>query len=823
LISKLGGLPLALVQAGAYLGVTGMTVAEYMSYYNATWDELMRNQDQYPLQEYAERSVLATWKMTYDQVKNVDAQAALLLDLWAFLDPGDVWAELVLVGDCKAAKHDLAGDPVMHSTTKLSIQHSIGILTQYSMVTASTANTRHAVHPVVHAWCLHNLGDSATKREMLAAALRCVSKMAQSIRESVTREEGLRLAAHARAIAGSVTMDFDDGDGHEECDQIAYFLDDWEKSKEVETLYMRALGSYEKARGPDHLDTLRIANNLGILYSDQGKIAEAEQMYLRALRGYEKVWGPDITNHAGAFMTLNNLGNLYLDQGNMAEAEEYYSRALRGFEKVRGTDHADTLDTVNNLGNLYLDQGKIEEAEEMYLRALRGREEVSGADHSSTLDTVNNLGNLYFQQSKTVEAEEMYLRALHGKEKAWGPDHTSTLDTIRNLGILYSDQGRIWEAEDMYLRALHGYEKAWGQNHPDTLSTIDNLGILYSLDREKMASAEEMYLLALRRREKELGPDHTDTLETVYNLGLLYSSIQGRTAEADTMYLRALRGFEETRGADHISTLQTVYNLGLLYSLNQDRLAEAEVMYSRAVRGKEKTLGLDHVKTLSAIYNLAVLYSRRGKTEEAVETWLRIINIAPHATVDQVRVVGLSLHALLTKYRQRASESVSIRSGRHLRLLSALTPPECWPQTIWSKVLDLRIFLERSPDTYLYSLGRILQGIGDGSNAVRAFQHFKTIGQVVCCDGCGRDLLDNENQYACKTCDDTDFCEDCWLLCHDSDGVQEHRGAIPQCTGHSFCKIPGIEPTEIQDPEVAQQAAKAWITELFESGPTFAT
>jgi hypothetical protein len=213
-----------------------MTVAEYMSFYDATWDELMRYQDEYPLQEYAERSVLTTWKMSYDQVKNVDALAAVLLDLWAFLDPGDVWSELVLAGYSDAVQHDPTVNTILSRVTKLSVQHSIGILAQYSMVTTGTESKQHAIHPVVHAWCLHNLGESTTKREMLAAALRCVSKMAKSTRGSVTREKGFRLATHARAIAGSVTTHLDDGDEPYACARIAFFLYDWEKSKEVETL-----------------------------------------------------------------------------------------------------------------------------------------------------------------------------------------------------------------------------------------------------------------------------------------------------------------------------------------------------------------------------------------------------------------------------------------------------------------------------------------------------------------------------------------------------------------------------------------------------------
>ncbi|KAK5712163.1 hypothetical protein LTR17_018069 [Elasticomyces elasticus] len=66
LVQRVGGLPLALVQAGAYLQQTGMTVDEYLERYASTWEKLMKNQNLFPLHEYGERGVLTTWRMSYE-------------------------------------------------------------------------------------------------------------------------------------------------------------------------------------------------------------------------------------------------------------------------------------------------------------------------------------------------------------------------------------------------------------------------------------------------------------------------------------------------------------------------------------------------------------------------------------------------------------------------------------------------------------------------------------------------------------------------------------------------------------------------------------
>src|SRR5436189_3581287 len=72
-------------------------------------------------------------------------------------------------------------------------------------------------------------------------------------------------------------------------------------------MYLRVLGGYGKALGPDHISTLDTVNNLGNLYRDQGKLAEAEQMYVRALAGKERTLRPDDTS---TLDTVNNLGPL---------------------------------------------------------------------------------------------------------------------------------------------------------------------------------------------------------------------------------------------------------------------------------------------------------------------------------------------------------------------------------------------------------------------------------------------------------------------------------------------------------------------------------
>nr|POF13610.1 hypothetical protein CFP56_02633 [Quercus suber] len=179
-----------------------------------------------------------------------------------------------------AAEGESSDGDLFQDATMVSLQHSIGVLVQYSMVTAGVEGGWHSVHPVVHAWCLHNITTTVAKRKLFATALRLVSAMAQGFSRSVTREAGFRLIAHAGAVGrrAGVSLEIEIPAGHYR--SIADFLQDWECSDEVESLYLQALSRYNEALGEKHTSTLDTVNNLGSLYANQGKVVEVKEMFL---------------------------------------------------------------------------------------------------------------------------------------------------------------------------------------------------------------------------------------------------------------------------------------------------------------------------------------------------------------------------------------------------------------------------------------------------------------------------------------------------------------------------------------------------------------
>jgi tetratricopeptide (TPR) repeat protein len=285
-------------------------VKEYITHYEKTWDKLMEYQDRYPLQEYAERSVLTTWKMSYEQVRTMKPEAARLLDQWAFLHPGDMSYELLenYIRSSEGSEEARGCESIAEDV--LSFKDSVGVLAQYSLVNNTEGISNFSIHAVVHEWSLYNIVDDETKEQLCERAICIVAESIPPTKDAGDMQAARKQLPHARMAATRHVKMREVANLELKLHQVAYFMQDWESSQEVESLYVRALRGFEEAWGAKHTSTLDTVNNLGTLYWKQGKMNEAEEMLLRALRGFEEAWG---AKHTSTLDTVNNLGSLYAD------------------------------------------------------------------------------------------------------------------------------------------------------------------------------------------------------------------------------------------------------------------------------------------------------------------------------------------------------------------------------------------------------------------------------------------------------------------------------------------------------------------------------
>jgi tetratricopeptide (TPR) repeat protein len=237
--------------------------------------------------DYEERTLYSTWNVSFQQVRDQDPAAAELLRLIAYLDNQDLWYELF-----QASAGDAPAWEVNVLKSQARFNRAISTLHNYSLLEVSEG--RYSLHTCVHDWTLEYLNHEFDW-ERCRIAIHCVAANVSWESEAEYWVRNRRVLPHARRFRHVRLKASIDWSGVEPRD-LCYFAGLYQQNEmnaEAEDMYVRALRGYEKAWGAEHTSTLDTANNLGLLYKNQGKMVRAEDMYVRALRGYEKAVGKD--------------------------------------------------------------------------------------------------------------------------------------------------------------------------------------------------------------------------------------------------------------------------------------------------------------------------------------------------------------------------------------------------------------------------------------------------------------------------------------------------------------------------------------------------
>jgi len=391
--------------------------------------------------------------------------------------------------------------------------------------------------------------------------------------------------------------------------------------KKALELHERALKIREKQFGPEHPDTANSLNSIGGTYRDLGDHPKALEFQERALKIREKQLGPE---HPDTANSLNSIGVTYGDLGDHPKALEIHERALKIREKQLGPEHPDTANSLNNIGGTYKDLGDHPKALELHERALKIREKQLGPEHPDTASSLNNIGGTYRDLGDHPKALEFQERALKIREKQLGPEHPDTANSLNNIGLTYGNLGNHPKALELHERALKIREKQLGPEHPDTANSLNCIGGTYG-NLGNHPKALELHERALKIREKQFGPEHPDTANSLNNIGGTYGKL-GNHPKALELHERTLEIFEKQLGPEHPNTANSLNNIGSTYG-DLGNHPKALEFHERALKILEKQLGLEHPNTANSLNNIGLTYGALGDHRKALEFQERALEI----------------------------------------------------------------------------------------------------------------------------------------------------------------------------------------------------
>lgn len=518
LVAVLGGLPLALDQAGAYIEETGGSFAGYMQRYEQQRAFLLDRRGD--LGQDHPQSVTTTIRLSVERVEREQHMAADFLRVCALLHADAIPEELFLDG---AMYLGSTLEPLVN--TPSFFDQVCAILQRFSLVQRHPETQILFLHRLVQVVIRESMSEQeqAIWQQRVLCALNALFPEKNPENTGAILQQCERLLSHVLRVTALLT----DQEGGPQLAQLLWktadYLHERAQYGAAEPLYQRAVRVGIQALGELHPFLAYPLVGLAYLYQQQGKPAQAEPLFQRALQLREQALGP---HHPLLAFPLMGLAILAEKQGKLEQAECFRKRALQLREQALGPHHPLVAITLNDLAILYKNQGKFEQAQVLYERALAIQTRVLGPDHHQLVRVLYNLAHLYRQQGKYEQAESLFQRALRIGEQTWGPEHPNVSYPLDGLAELYIEQGKYEQAEPLSRRTLSLLEQAWGSEHMLLAYPLHNLAIL-AQRQGKHEQAERLLRRALRIAEQELGPEHPKTIA----VRALYAQLLQKQAE----------------------------------------------------------------------------------------------------------------------------------------------------------------------------------------------------------------------------------------------------------------------------------------------------
>jgi tetratricopeptide (TPR) repeat protein len=562
---SLGGLPLGLDQAGAYIEETNLGLPGYLELFQSQQRELLKRRGRQAAGH--PEPVTATWSLSFAKVKQANTGAADLLRLCAYLYPDAIPEGIIRreLSDLSAGLRIIASDPI-------KLNEGIEELLKFSLVRRDPSARTLTVHRLVQT-ALREEMDEDTQRQWAERSVRAVNRAFPEV-EFATWSLCQQYLPHAhisRALIEQWNIEF--------------------------------------------LEAAELLYKIGYYLWDRSQYVEAELFLQNTLTIREKLLGLEDSEVA---QTLNLLGVICLKLDKYAQAESLLQRALTIREKILDQEDPKVAESLHDLGMIYLDLGKVLEAESLMQRAVAIREKVLGLEHLDTARSLGCLANIYGAQARYSQSEQLELQVLAIRVKLLGEEHPEIATSLNSLSMSKANLGDLSEAERLERQALAIREKLLGQENIDTAECFDNLAfILYR--QGKYIQAKSHSQRALRIVEKALGSKHHRVAECLVTLALI-SHAQHNNSKAEQLYQRALAIREKAQGLEHFEVADILRNLGDLYS-EERKYSKAEPFYQRAVKIYEKSFGEGdpHPTLAEILMDYALLLRRTKHTAEAID------------------------------------------------------------------------------------------------------------------------------------------------------------------------------------------------------------
>ena len=459
LAGELGGLPLALEQAAAYVQAAGETLAGYLASYRQRRADLLGRGEPtgYP------GTVATTWRLAFEDLAQAAPGAAGLLRLLAFCAPEAIPLRLLLQprpGLAGQLGEDVAPVLTLLLEDPLEAGDTVAALRRYSLI-SPPADGSVSVHRLVQAVTADQMPAELARQWRQAAAALIEAAIPADTALPAAWPACAALLPHAQAV-----LDLISG-GMFRIAQYLGFSGNYPAARDLFQLIADAR-TEDDGYGAEHPDTLDARHELARLTGEAGDAAAARDQSAALLPVEERVFGPE---HLDTLIVGANLAHWTGQAGDAAAARDQFAALLPVFERVLGPEDRETLAIRHDLARWTGEAGDAAAARDQTAALLPVFDRVRGPEHPFTLNTRHNLAYWTGRAGDAAAARDQYAALLPVEERVLGPEHPDTLAARANLARWTGEAGDAAAARDQFAALLPVRERVQGTEHPDTLTT----------------------------------------------------------------------------------------------------------------------------------------------------------------------------------------------------------------------------------------------------------------------------------------------------------------------------------------------------------------
>jgi len=516
LADHLGGLPLALAQAAAFIhNHPDLTCEDYFRMLvggDISIEDLCPGTalDGYPT------PLGATLRQSIDLTEQHPPKGLCLglLNMLSLLASDGVPVELLRSEPVlEALNADIArsGDPSAPHLTAWAVNAAVARLHQLSLIDSEGGTVR--IHSLVQRLVLKQFPAEARGEyaRALADTIKSLWPEDENDLKAMLRASGLRL----REL---VSADLVDERAHELLFLMGNSLGTLNRFTEALEYFTRLEVDLTRTLGSEHVDTLFARGRAAWWQFKNGDLAGAmaaeEELLLDRLR----LLGPD---HEETLLARDDLAWLRGEAGDASEAIDAYLELIPDWERARGADNTRTLEARAFLAYWRKQAGDPATAAAELAALLDDRVRALGPEHADTLATRFELGDCLGESGNEAAAAEAHRELLSIRTRLQGPDHAFTLDVhfkyARWLGLSGDAAGAVAE----YEKLLPDLARVFGPDAEDTLLARNNLAHFRSVATGDRAAAVAEYESLLVDVERVYGPDHPNTTLVGGNLAAM--------------------------------------------------------------------------------------------------------------------------------------------------------------------------------------------------------------------------------------------------------------------------------------------------------------